>query len=199
MPMVPPSTGAEYARRDAAGAFGEKAGLDSRPARSGLARPVRSEAEEEAHRTYRALCDQLLLHTRRLADFVDQDYVTDEGLEVVVRIEELFEEMYDCGWGSGENLKRLVVAVQSQIGNVRWNRSHVSFLNNLIPFLRQRYLIDGSVVSECQRMVKEHGLDLFRGTVHAPEVRREYSVVVRDVTRGVEDEHPECESSNRTA
>jgi hypothetical protein len=102
--------------------------------------------------------------------------VSEEGTEVVVEVEVLLEELYACKYGQGESLKRVVVAVQSQVNNARWDRKHVEFLRDVVRFLRVRYLVDEATVEACYEMMKARGLDPFRGSICEPRVVKRYRI-----------------------
>lgn len=129
---------------------------------------------DENYQAYRRICGQLQSEVERLGEFVHEGEVTDEGLEVIVEIEHLFELLYDCSWGEPEALKRAVVAVQAQIGNVVWTTRHVGFVRDVVRLLSVRYLINSAVVDDCHELVASHGLEKFRGTIWAPETRKIY-------------------------
>jgi hypothetical protein len=133
-------------------------------------------AQGSHYRHFRQLCDRLVEELKKIDDFLDDGGVTEEGLEVVVEVEALLEALYDCPWGKGESLKRVVVAIQSQVNNANWKRPHVAFLKEVLPYLRVRYVIDDGTVAECYAMIKRQGLDPFRGTVSEPVVLKKYRI-----------------------
>jgi hypothetical protein len=130
--------------------------------------------EVSSYRTFRRLCDDIISELNGIDGFLQGDEVSDEGSEVVVEVEELLERLYDCPWGRGETLKRVVVAVQSQVGNARWARRHVEFVRDVIRFLRVRYLVDEAAVDACYGFMKQRGLDPFRGTICEPQTVKKY-------------------------
>jgi hypothetical protein len=143
--------------------------------------PRRSRApvppQQETHyRQFRRIADRLVEEIKKIDDFLDGDAVAEEGLEVIVEVEALLETLYDCPWGQGEALKRVVVAIQSQVSNAAWKRPQVAFLQELLPYLRVRYVIDEGTVEECYAMIQRHGLDPFRGTVSEPVVLKKYRI-----------------------
>jgi hypothetical protein len=129
-----------------------------------------------SYRSFRRTCDQLRLEIGRIDEFVDNGIVTDEGLEVVVEVEHLLESLYDCPWGEGESLKRVIVAIQSQVANAVWTAKHVDFLKDVIARLRVRYLINADVVNDCYELIETHGLEEFRGSVTETETRKKYRI-----------------------
>ena len=128
-------------------------------------RTDRPQDHQARYRPFRKICDDLLATASRLDEYVQDEVVADEGLEVIVQIEHLLEVLFDCDWGEGESLQRIVVAIQSQVNNVRWTMTHVEFLKAILPMLRIRYLIDPPFVDECMDLIAEHGLDAFRGVM----------------------------------
>ena len=60
------------------------------------------------------------LEAERINDFITNGVVTDEGLEVIAEVEVLLEALYDCPWSEGENLRKVVVLIQSQLLNANW-------------------------------------------------------------------------------
>ena len=141
--------------------------------RRGLEKPPKDIA---VYRTFRRLCDRILDELGKIGPFFAGDQVSDEGVEVVAEIEALLEELYTCPHGQGEFLKRLVVAVQSQVNNADWDRRHVAFLREIVRFLRGRYLLDEGTVDACYDLMKEQGLDRFRGTICEPRAVKRYRI-----------------------
>lgn len=135
-----------------------------------------------SYQAFRRLCDNILEELARIDAFVVQNELCDEGSEVVAEVEALLEVLYACPYGQGESLKRVVVAIQSQVNNARWDRRHVSFLRDVFRFLRVRYLVDEATVKTCYDFMKERGLDPFRGTICEPQVVKRYRIqeVVED-------------------
>jgi hypothetical protein len=132
--------------------------------------------DDTAYRSFRRLCDRLAEELNNIDDFLLKDEIADEGFEVVVEVEHLLEDLYDCPWGENECLKRTVVAIQSQVNNINWTRQHVDFLKDIVNYLRVRYLIDEATVNACYTMLADRGLDLFRGTVSEPKVVKKYRI-----------------------
>jgi len=114
---------------------------------------------------------------KRADDYLVDGSVSETGMEVVVEVEQLLDELYQTRWGKKECLKRIVVTINSQINNVRWTQAHVEFLKDILVLLRNSYLIDDSLIEECYKLIKEHGLDAFRGTISDAEVRKKYRIV----------------------
>lgn len=134
-----------------------------------------------AHKRFRTLCEELLAEVLKLDDYFDGDSLREDGIEVTLEIEHLLMELYKCGWGEGEYLKRAVVVLQSQINNAVWTRHHVLFLREAVRLLKVRYVIDESTVSDLKELVRSHGLDLFRGTISEPAVRKRYRIVEEEL------------------
>ncbi len=135
-----------------------------------------------AHQVFLQLCDGLVEELGKIDAFFIDDEVSDEGTEVVAEVEAILEELYDCPYGQGESLKRVVVAVQSQVNNARWDRRHVEFLRDVFCFLRVHYLLDETSVKTCYDFMRARGLDSFRGTISEPRVVKRYRIqeVVED-------------------
>lgn len=121
---------------------------------------------------FRRICDELVAAASRLDEYLQNDLIADEGLEVVVQVEHLLEVLYECKWGESESLKRIVVAIQSQVNNAKWTKQHVEFLKDIVLLVRGRYLIDPPFVNECMDLIAEHGLDEFRGIMSGEVVHR---------------------------
>lgn len=143
--------------------------------------PVPKKADSGVDRTsflaFRRICNELK-HEIAVAKQHLTDGVVDEfGLPSILHIEALLEELFDCDWGQGEHLQRIVVAIETQTKNAEWTSSHVAFLDEFIGFLSTRYVIDDVVVSQCVATIKSHGLDPFRGTVAEPETVKKYRIV----------------------
>jgi hypothetical protein len=145
--------------------------------------------ESTSYPVYRRLCDETFKELERIDAFIVEGEVSDEGMEVVAEVEALLEQLYACPYGQGESLKRVVVALQSQVNNARWDRRHIDFLRDVVRYLRVRYLVDEATVGACYDMMKAHGLDEFRGTIGAPWVVKRYRI----------EEVKDNDESNRTA
>lgn len=135
-----------------------------------------SSQEVASYVAFRRLSDDIYKEIERIGVFFVADEVSEKGAEVVAEIEVLLEQLYACPYGQGESLKRVVVAVQSQVNNAQWNRRHVEFLRDVVRYLRARYHVDEAAVDACYVMMKERGLDPFRGTVGAPRVVKRYRI-----------------------
>lgn len=129
-----------------------------------------------SYRAFRRLCDAIFEELGRIDAFFVKDEVCDEDSEVVAEVEALLEELYACPYGQGESLKAVVVAVQSQVNNVRWDRRHIDFLRDVFRFLRVRYLVDEMSVKTCYDFMKARGLEPFRGTICEPQVMKRYRI-----------------------
>lgn len=101
------------------------------------------------------------------------DEVNDKGVAVIAEVEAGLEQLYDCQWGTGESLKRFVVAIQSQVNSAVWTRSHVAFVRDALQFLRVRDAVNDATVKHCINLIKEHGLDPFRGSVAEPTTSKQ--------------------------
>lgn len=130
--------------------------------------------KQDAYREFRRICDDLYEDVSQLDDYVVDGEVVDEGLATVAEIEHHLERLYDCDWGERECLKRMVVAVQAQLGNTNWLAAHVELLREMVRFLRVRWLINEATVSECYHIIEEMGFDQFRGTLSGDDVLRRY-------------------------
>lgn len=130
----------------------------------------------QTYQVFRQICDDLRRELQRAKDFLVDGKVIEAGLEVIVEVEHLWERLYECPWGEGECLKRVVVAVQAQLNNSCWTQAHVQFLDDIVGRLRVRYLINEAVVRECHELIELHGLDPFRGGVSEPEVRKRFRI-----------------------
>lgn len=126
---------------------------------------------------FRRICDAVLTEIGQLQELLAGDQLIGDWFGPVVEIEALLEKLYDTPWGEAEALKRIVVSIQAQINNSPLDGRHVRFLTEVFRNLRVRYLIDSIAVDEVQHAVKRHGLDLFRGTVSEPVVRKRYMIV----------------------
>lgn len=129
-----------------------------------------------SYQAFRRLCDAISVELGRIDAFFVNDEMSDEGAEVVAEVEALLEELYACPYGQGEALKRIVVAVQSQVNNVRWDKRHIDFLRDVSRFLRVRYLVDETSVKTCYDYMKARGLEPFRGTICEPRGIKRYRI-----------------------
>lgn len=118
-----------------------------------------------AYTEFRRLCDDLRANVSELMQCVAGDELTDEAAGPIVEIEHLLERMYDCPWGEPEALKKVVVAIQSQVLNVDWTLDHARFVQNAVSFLRAQYAINSRTVDEIYGAIRQFGFDVFRGTV----------------------------------
>ncbi len=114
-------------------------------------------SDTPAYETFRSLCNAILEELERR-----------DKAQAVAAIGELLERLYDCGHGDDDALKRVIVAVQSQVNRVAWDEAHTRFLFDLFSFLRWRRRLDGETVARCYETLKQHGLDPFRGSVAQP-------------------------------
>jgi len=112
-----------------------------------------------------------------LADYIANGRVADEGAGTIAEIASLLESMFDCPFGEGESLKSVVVAIQSQTNNAEWTRQTVEFLRDAITFLSARYVIDDQTVDELYKIMEEHALDPFRGSVSNRGIKTRYRLV----------------------
>ena len=98
-------------------------------------------------------------------------------MPAVVKVEELLERLFDCNWGQGDALKRIAVAIESQVKNAEWTERHVSFLEEFVGFMATRYMIDDSLVADCIETIKQHELNPFRGTIAETSGLKKYKIV----------------------
>jgi hypothetical protein len=132
---------------------------------------------------FRRICNKLKHEVSRAKEHVTNGVVDEFGLPAVLSIEDLLDQLFDCEWGQGEHLQRVVVAIESQTKNIEWTASHVAFLEDFIGFLTARYVVDDYVVAQCVSSIKAHGLDPFRGTVAEPGILKKYKIVECDDNR----------------
>src|SRR5262249_48358788 len=94
---------------------------DERPERSkrdhGDRETQRPREIAAAYREFRQLADRLVEEVEKLDEHLKGGIVADEGLEAIVEIEQLLEGLYDCSFSEDESLKRVIVAIESQINN----------------------------------------------------------------------------------
>jgi len=142
--------------------------------------PQRTVSVSAPYQDFRRICDELLAEARRADDYLVDGRMSDTGMEIVVEVEQLLDKLYRSTWGTKECLKRIVIAISSQINNVQWTQAHVGFLKDIFLLLRNSYLIDDSLVGECLKLIREHGLEVFRGSIAETEVRKKYRIVEMD-------------------
>jgi len=133
----------------------------------------------EERRQFSQICEQVLdeLEGLEAADYLMDGKVSDEGAGVVAEIANLLEQLFDCPFGDGESLKSVVVAIQSQTNNVDWTPEILAFLRDTMQFLRARYVVNDQTVDEVYEILKEHGLDPFRGSVSDRDMKTRYRLV----------------------
>ena len=148
------------------------------------ASPVRSsrklpavEGDPAQYKRFRTICDDLLREVQRLKPVANQTKLSDDWMTAAAEIEGMVEELYDVSWGKKEALKRVVVKVESQINNAVWDQRHVAFLEDVFVALRNRFSIDDTTVVEVADLVKSHKLPLFRGTLSADNLRKQFKLV----------------------
>ncbi|SRR5258707_3229313 len=142
------------------------------------AQPIKAPPDVEGWKKFRRTCDELLAELKRVDDYFEDDVVSEAGSGVILELESLLEQLYSYPWGAEECLKRIVVAIQTQINNARWTRRHVAFLKEVVRELRARYTIDEAEIAEVKEAIKRHGLNIFRGTVAEPtDAVRKYRIV----------------------
>jgi hypothetical protein len=127
--------------------------------------------------SFRSHVQKIEFEITRIKDFIHDGLVTDEGLECIVEIEVLLEKLYECPWGDGECLKKIVVTLQSQLLNAVWTEQHVKFLKDSIADLRVSYLVNEDLVRSIFGQIAANGLDPFRGTVSDSIYRKKYRLV----------------------
>ncbi|MCU0703096.1 MAG: hypothetical protein MUF18_03800 [Fimbriiglobus sp.] len=135
------------------------------------------EGDPAHHKRFRSICDELLREVRRLKPGVGQTELPDDWMTAAAEIEGLVEDLYDVTWGKKDALKRVVVKVESQINNAVWDQRHVAFLEDVFVALRNRFSIDDTTVVEVADLVKSHKLPLFRGTLSADNLRKQFKLV----------------------
>ncbi len=148
--------------------------------RPGTRAPHGTASESASYQDFRRICDELLVEVKRADDYVVDGRLSDTGMEVVVEVERLLDKLYGSTWGTKECLKRIVLAIGSQIYNVQWTQAHVGFLKDVVRLLRISYLVDDSLVEECLKLIRVHGLEVFRGTIAETEVRKKYRIAEVD-------------------
>jgi hypothetical protein len=132
--------------------------------------------EAAAFPGFRRICDDIFNELSRIDGCLVNETSGAGSSGVVAEIEILLERLYDYPYGKSESLKRLVVAVQSQVNNADWDNRHVEFLRDVVHYLRVRYLVDETSVAACFNMMKARGLDPFRGTVSETRTVKKYRI-----------------------
>ena len=151
-------------------------GLSARE-RRGWARKFKPKLDEAAARQeYRRICDSIKAEAQLLQDHVDDGRLADDAFGIIAEIQDLLETLYDFPFGEGESLKSVVVALQSQLNNIRWTNQHVAFLTAAIQQLCVRSVVNDQTADEIDDMIEEFGLDVFRGTVSESDVLVEYRI-----------------------
>ncbi len=135
--------------------------------------------DREARQHFSEISQKVLseLEELELAGYVANGTVTSEAAGTIAEIAKLLETMFDCPFGEEESLKSVVVAIQSQTNNVDWTRQIVDFLRDVMTFLRARYVVNDQTVDEVYQIMKEHGLDSFRGSVSDRGIKTHYHLV----------------------
>lgn len=126
---------------------------------------------------FRTTCDAILRELRRIKPAVGRTELPDDWVTAAAEIEGLVQELYDISWGKKDALKRVVVKVESQINNAIWTHRHVGFLEDVFVALRNRYSVNDTTVREVAELVKSHDLPLFRGSLSADHLRKQFKLV----------------------
>ena len=136
----------------------------------------------EERQQFSQICGRVLeeLDELQATDCLVDGKVSDEGAGFIAEIEDLLENLFDCRFGDGESLKSVVVAIQSQVNNADWNGQVVTFLREVMAFLRARYVLNDQTVDEVYEIIKECGLDPFRGSVSDRGIKTRYRLVKVD-------------------
>jgi hypothetical protein len=142
----------------------------------GGAKKRSGKSEDVRYREFRGLLDTTLAEVDRLRDCLVGDVLQPEAAGEIVEIQDGLQRLYRCKWGEGECLKRVVVAIQSQTNNADWTAKHVHFLRNALRAVRARFVIDDGLVRHVIELIREQGLDQFRGTVAEPVVLKKYKI-----------------------
>jgi hypothetical protein len=122
-------------------------------------------ADADGRAKFKRICNDLDAEVSELRASLVNETVPDEASGVMAEIQRLLELLYDCPFGQGESLKSVVVALQSQLNNAQWTAKHVDFLHAAVQHLRVRSVVNDQTVDAMNELIKEHGLDVFRGTV----------------------------------
>jgi len=133
--------------------------------------------DEREYKKFRTRCDGILTEVRELEASLARNSFADNWVGPAAEIEMLLEDLYDTRWGKSESLKRVVVKLQAQLNNARWDHRHVAFLKEVLRGLRVRYSIDETAVREVAEAVTRHGLDPFRGSLSASETLKRLKIV----------------------
>ncbi len=135
--------------------------------------------QRKAREQFSLICQRIKceLDDLALSDGFVNGRVMDHAAGVIVEIAQLLEALFDCPFGEGESLKAVVVTIQSQTNNVKWSQETVAFLKDVASFLRARYVINDQTVDEVYKIMQEHGLDPFRGSISDRDIRTRYHLV----------------------
>ena len=162
----------------------ESAGIDLlarlRPeaTRAGSSKESRKRPAGKAnYQAFRRLCERLVAELERAEDYLIDGRFSEEGVGMILEVQQILDELYRVPWGNRECLKRVVVAIRSQINNIQWTTDHACFMQDVARLLRNTYQIDDSFLKECYKMISGYGLDVFRGTITETEVRKRYRIV----------------------
>jgi hypothetical protein len=132
------------------------------------------------YQNYRRILDELVGNIEQLRPSVTFEGVGDDAAAFEAEIQNLLETLYDCAWGEGESLKSAVVAIQSQLNNAIWTTTQFELLSGSIALLRSRYVVDTGVVDAIYDLVEQLGLEQFRGTITASDVKWDYELVRKE-------------------
>ena len=126
--------------------------------------------------TFRELTATLRAQSREAQLLFDQG-IGDDIFPSIVEIDATLEQLYRCGYGDGDALKSIILALQSQIKNQKTTKEVVAFIVESSSFLASQRTIDDSAVDVIYKIVESHGLDSFRGTLTANHTRKRYKIV----------------------
>lgn len=139
----------------------------------------RSRASGFDYQGFRALCDNLYAEAQELQRVASHEDFGSSTDGFALELGALLDELYDfeaMPVKQKDILERIVVEVQSQLNNVDWDTRHISFIFDFAGFIRSRsHLVEdhlGIVID----MIKECGLDPYRGTLSGSDSIKKYNL-----------------------
>ena len=123
----------------------------------------RHDIKGDDRQSFRRHSLELYASSRELKRKSDDGMDVNEQADLIVQIEQSLERLMTVKFGKSECLQRCVVAIQNVILQIVWEPQHADFIESVAGFLQARSHIDDSTVDHIYQIIKEFGLDPFRG------------------------------------
>ena len=102
------------------------------------------------------------MHTKRFKALIQKA----SGLLSDGKREEIISIVQEAFGGGDDHVKSIVVAIESQIRNAKWDERHIKFLFETFKYIDENE-INETAVNRVYEIINESGLCIFRGTMHS--------------------------------